>query len=72
MGCTSNYGRIPSRELVPKKEEKMAAQVEHAEFDNSLRLYTYRHVVASGKAPTVAQAASEMGGSEAQVRAGSR
>ena len=50
----------------------MAPVAEHAEFDNSLRLYTYRHVVASGKAPTVAQAASEMGGSEAQVRAGSR
>jgi hypothetical protein len=48
----------------------MAPAAEHAEFDNSLRLCTYRHVVASGKAPTVAQAASEMGGSDAQVRAG--
>lgn len=69
MGCTSNYGRIPSRELVPKKEEKVATAAEQAEFDNSLRLYTYRHVVASGKAPTVAQAASEMGSNEAAVRA---
>ena len=43
---------------------------EHAEFDNSLRLYTYRHVVASGKAPSVAQAAAETGSSEAEVRAG--
>ena len=43
---------------------------EHAEFDNSLRLYTYRHVVASGKAPSVAQAATETGSSEAEVRAG--
>jgi alkylmercury lyase-like protein len=47
----------------------MAAAAEEAEFDNSLRLYTYRQVVATGKAPTVAQAAAEMGGSEAAVRA---
>jgi len=48
----------------------MAAAAEEAEFDNSLRLYTYRQVVATGKAPTVAQAAEEMGSSEAAVRAG--
>ena len=48
----------------------MAAAAEQAEFDNSLRLYSYRQVVASGKAPTVAQAAAEMGSSEAEVRAG--
>jgi len=48
----------------------MAAAAEEAEFDNSLRLYTYRQVVATGKAPTVAQAAAEMGGSETEVRAG--
>jgi len=48
----------------------MAAAAEEAEFDNSLRLYTYRQVVATGKPPTVAQAAAEMGGSETEVRAG--
>jgi hypothetical protein len=48
----------------------MAAMAEEAEFDNSLRLYTYRHVVANGKAPSVAQAAAETGSSEAAVRAG--
>ena len=48
----------------------MAITAEQAEFDNSLRLYSYRQVVASGKAPTVAQAAAEMGSSEAEVRAG--
>jgi Alkylmercury lyase len=48
----------------------MAATAEQARFDNSLRLYTYRHLVASGKAPAVAQAAVEMGSSEAAVRAG--
>ena len=69
MGCTSNYGRIPSRELAPKKEEKVATAAEQTEFDNSLRLYTYRQVVASGRAPTMAQAAKEMGCSEAEVRA---
>jgi alkylmercury lyase-like protein len=40
-----------------------------AEFDNSLRLYTYRRVVATAKAPTVAQAAREMGSTESAVRA---
>jgi hypothetical protein len=40
------------------------------EFDNSLRLYTYRQVIASGKAPVVAQAAVEIGVSEVAVRAG--
>jgi hypothetical protein len=70
MGCTINYGRIPIRELVPNKEEKMAAAAGQSEFDNSLRLYTYRQVIVSGKAPTVAQAAVEMGGSEAAIRAG--
>ncbi len=48
----------------------MATAAEQAEFDNSLGLYTYRQVVARGKAPTVAQAAAEMGSSEAEVRAG--
>ena len=47
----------------------MAAAAEQAELDNSLRLYTYRQVVASGRAPTMAQAAKEMGCSEAEVRA---
>jgi hypothetical protein len=69
MGCTSNYGRIPSWELVPKKEEKVATTAEQAEFDNSLRLYTYRQVVASGKAPTMAQAAAEMSVSKEAIRA---
>ena len=36
----------------------MASAAELTEFDNSLRLYTYRQVVATGKAPTVAQAAT--------------
>ena len=48
----------------------MATAAEQAEFDNSLRLYTYRHVVATGRAPAVAQAAAEMGSNEAAVRAG--
>jgi len=47
----------------------MASTAEQAEFDNSLRLYTYRLVVAKVKAPAVAQAAAEMGASEAAVRA---
>jgi hypothetical protein len=47
----------------------MASGSEQTEFDNSLRLYTYRQVVASGKAPTVAQAAAELGNTEAEVRA---
>jgi hypothetical protein len=47
----------------------MASAVRLSEFDNSLRLYTYRQVVASGKVPSVAKAAAEMGGTEAAVRA---
>ena len=48
----------------------MATAAEQTEFDNSLRLYTYRQVIVSGKAPTVAEAAAGMGSSEAAVRAG--
>ncbi len=47
----------------------MEAATEQADFDNSLRLYTYRQVVATAKAPTVAQAAREIGNTEAAVRA---
>jgi hypothetical protein len=39
------------------------------DFDNSLRVYTYRQVVATGRAPTVATAAKEMGSTETAVRA---
>ncbi len=47
----------------------MASATGQADFDNSLRLYTYRQVVATGKAPSVAQAAREMGSTESAVRA---
>ncbi len=46
----------------------MESASEHAEFDNSLRLYAYRRVVASGKAPTMAEAARDMASSEAAIR----
>jgi hypothetical protein len=47
----------------------MATAPEQANFDNSLRLYTYRQVVGTGKVPAVAQAAAELGSSQASVRA---
>lgn len=47
----------------------MATAPEQANFDNSLRMYTYRQVVATGKVPAVAQAAAELGSSQAAVRA---
>ena len=47
----------------------MASAPEQANFDNSLRLYTYRHTVATGEAPSMAQAAAAMSSSEAAVRA---
>lgn len=48
----------------------MAQGSAQADFDNSLRLYTYRQVVATGKAPRVATAAHDLGNTEAEVRAG--
>lgn len=47
----------------------MASATRQADFDNSLRLYTYRHIVATGKVPALAQAAAGMSSSEAAVRA---
>src|SRR5512146_1440773 len=47
----------------------MTSAPEQANFDNSLRLYTYRHTVATGEAPSMAQAAAAMSSSEAAVRA---
>ncbi|HLX73567.1 MAG TPA: organomercurial lyase [Terriglobales bacterium] len=47
----------------------MASVPEQADFDNSLRLYTYRRMVETGRAPAVATAAKEMGSTEAAVRA---
>lgn len=47
----------------------MGSAAEQDSFDSSLRLYTYRHVVATAKAPTVAQSAAAMGSTEAAVRA---
>lgn len=47
----------------------MGSAAEQDSFDSSLRLCTYRHVVATAKAPTVAQSAAAMGSTEAAVRA---